>query len=614
MDKSICEIVREMEQNYINGSTTISKYVQFNQYENINKIDAYLNSKHISGDVDSLDREKPFFNIVTGAVNIWYRATDIDRKNIRIKATKRSDYIGAFLATIHLQEWMRREAFGTFLNEWGRTLARYGSAVLKFVEKDGRLVPLVVPWNRVVCDTVDFDNNVKIEKLYLTPAQLKRNKYYDQDTVKNLLDNLQSRETLDGQTRDNKNDYVELYEVHGEIELCYLTDKETDQDKYQQQVHVVSFVANADTGEYEDYTLYRGKESKDPYMITHLIKEEGRTQSIGAVEHLFESQWMQNHTAKAIKDQLDLASQLIFQTSDGSFVGRNMLTNIMTGDIVIHAENQPLTQVANNSHDITALQNFAAQWKVLAQDVTSTPDAIRGNTQPSGTPYALGSLLSENANSLFELMTENKGLHIETMMREYVIPFLEKKMDSTEEIAATLDSEGITQFDALYISSEVNRRDNQQLISHILSPEFTKLGTPLAQNLDPNQVSQDIQKDLSTLGEQRFIKPSHIPSKTWKEVFKDLEWAVDVIVTNESTDKQAVMTTLTTVLQTIAANPAVLTDPNMRMLFNQILEETGTISAVQLSQASAQPQPQLQSQLPQEPTQLTKQPSAQPNY
>ena len=99
-ESDICEIVRKMERDYTSGSTTISKYVEFNQYDNINKIEAYLNSKHISGDKDSMERDKPFFNIVTAAVNIWYRATDIDRKNIRIKATQLSQRVMAFLATI----------------------------------------------------------------------------------------------------------------------------------------------------------------------------------------------------------------------------------------------------------------------------------------------------------------------------------------------------------------------------------------------------------------------------------------------------------------------------------------------------------------------------------
>ena len=93
---------------------------------------------------------------------------------------------------------------------------------------------------------------------------------------------------------------------------------------------------------------------------------------------------MVNHTAKAIKDQLDLASKLIFQTSDNNFVGQNALLAIENGDIMTHAVNQPLTTIPNTSHDITSLQSFQQSWKALAQDITSTPDAISGTTMPSG--------------------------------------------------------------------------------------------------------------------------------------------------------------------------------------------------------------------------------------
>src|ERR1035437_7562315 len=91
-------LVRRLESNYIYGTTVVSKYVSKSMYEDLQKIDAYLNSKHTSGETDSLGREKPFFNIVTAAVNIWYRATDLDRKNIKVKPTKIKDTFMAFLA------------------------------------------------------------------------------------------------------------------------------------------------------------------------------------------------------------------------------------------------------------------------------------------------------------------------------------------------------------------------------------------------------------------------------------------------------------------------------------------------------------------------------------
>lgn len=464
-ETNIGSLIRELEDNYIDQNVQSGKYVSFDMHETIETIYAYLNSKHISGDVDDMGRDKPFFNIVTAASNIWYRATDIDRKNIRIKANKKEDVLKAFIATVHLQEFMRREAFGAFLNDWGLQLARYGSSVLKFVEKGGRLHSEVIPWNRLIVDPVNFEANPVIEVLELTPAQLRKNKAYDQEMVEALIDSVSSRENLDGQQKDNRKGYIKVYEIHGELPTSYLSEQ-GDEDDYVQQMHVISFV-KSDSG-YDDFTLVKGKE-KNPYLITHLIKEQDRTLGIGAVEHLFQSQWMVNHSQKAIKDHLDLASKLVFQTSDGSFASRNVLKSIESGDILVHAVNQPLTQMNNSSHDITQTQNWGSQWQNLAKEITSTPDAIAGNTFPSGTAYRQVAALQNEAHSLFEIMTENKGLAIEEILRTFIIPFIVKKMDTTEEIAATLDEQGLQKIDSIYIPNQAVKNVNRKIIEKALN-------------------------------------------------------------------------------------------------------------------------------------------------
>ena len=50
-----------------------------------------------------------------------------------------------------------------------------------------------------------------------------------------------------------------------------------------------------------------------------------------------------------------------------------------------------------------------------------------------------------------------------------------------------------------------------------------------------------------------------------------------------------VLQTLNTTLQTVASNPMVLNDPTMKMLFGQILSETGRISPIQLSSSTIMP-------------------------
>lgn len=595
MEETIHEIVRRVERNYVSGSTTISKYVNFDMLNTIETIDAYLNSVHTSGKEDSLGREKPFFNIVTSAVNIWYRATDIDRKDIRIKANNTKNTVPAFLASIYLQNWMKKARFGQFLNDWGRTLARYGSAVSKFVVKDGELVATVIPWNRIICDTVDFNAQPVIEKLYLTPSQLRQNPLYNQSVVEQLINSKQARTILDGTNQDNISEFIELYEVHGELSMAtYKQAKgqrvtKADKQTYRQQMHVISYVIE-DDGKLKDFNLYVGKEKKDPYMLSHLIKEDGRTLAIGAVEYLFDAQWMQNHTIKQMKDHLDLASKLIFQTSDTAFIGRNALTSIENGDVLIHKMNEPLTQINNGSHDITSLKLFADQWRVMSNELVSTPDSMKGTQPPSGTAYRLQEIITNESHSLFEIMTENKGLAIEDMLREHVIPYIKTKLDTKEEIMATLDAQGIAEIDSIYVPIQAAKNFNDRT-KPMLTKMLTDQNAEIPQPFDKAQEQSAVQENLQKMGNKRAFTPDELGLITWKEYFKDLEWEVDVEVTNESTDKQAVLTTLSTALQTIASNPAILQDPNAKMLFSAILTETGRISPLQIAHTAPTPMP-----------------------
>jgi hypothetical protein len=492
--------------------------------------------------------------------------------------------VPAFIANIILQDWMKKADFGVFLNKWGRVQATHGGAVSKFVEKDSDLVCSVIPWNKLISDDIDFDNNVKIEKLFYTPGQLRQNKAYDQETVDKLIKARQGRELIDGTRVDNLSDYIEVYEVQGLLPNCVLTGKEEDEDVYSEQLHIVSFIGNDKKGD-DTFVLYEGKVKQSPYLLDNLIPEDGRALGIGAVEHLFNAQWMTNHSAKLIKDQLDLASKIIFQTADDSYLGRNALTNIETGDIMIHKPNSPLAQVNNQSHDISSLQSFSNQWQNLAKEITSTPDAISGATQPAGTAYRTVAILNQESHSLFELMTENKGLAIERMCRRFIIPYIKKKMNNKDEITAILTDEQIKQIDAWFIPNEAIKRVNAKILDRVLS-----MNQPDVQPITPgenqemlNTEAQDIQAQLGTLGNQRFIVPSDIDDRSWKEWFDDFDWEIEVEVTNEQSDKAAMLETLTTLLGTIASNPQVLENPQTKRIFTKAVELSGAMSPVELS-------------------------------
>lgn len=591
------ELVTRAENDYIRGTTKISKYVDFDMYETINTIEAYLNSKHISGEYDTLGREKPFFNIVVSASNIWYRATDIDRKNIKVKSTKSKDDVNAFLATIYLQYWMTKSGFASFLNDWGRVLARYGSAVVKFSVVDGELLCKVVPWSTLIVDQIDFENNLKIEVLEMTEQQLRQKEGYDQEVVDDLINTKKARETIGRQKKDNKNNYFKVYEVHGNISKYYLTGNENDKNVFVNQLHVLTFLgAKTDRkNDWKEYTLYKGQE-EDPYMITHLIKEDGRTLSIGAVEHLFQAQWMQNHTAKSIKDQLDLASKLIFQTADGAFVGQNALTSIETGDILIHEFNKPLTQINNNSHDITSLQSFGEQWKRLGNEITGISESMLGVAPKSGTAWRQTEALLQESYSLFELMTENKGNHIEEMLRRFVIPYIRKyKLNNSDEIVATLEGHDLNKIDTKFIKNWSVKESNKIIKNKILNAKTPEeLPTQQEQQMLIESMQNSGNSDLKERGNTRFVSPSEVD---WKTQFKDIEWELEIDITGENKDRQAMLATYNTALTTVM-NPAYAQNKQAQMIVGKILRATGDLSEMELASMPSPMQPTSTGEIP----------------
>jgi hypothetical protein len=579
------ELVRKSESIYRNGNTNISRYVTFDLLENLERIDAYANSKHVSGQSDSQGREKPFFNICTSAINVWYRATDIDRKDIRVRPTQLKDTLKAFIATQLLDKWMREANFGKTLNTWGKSLAKNGSSVLKFVEKDGELIIKVMPWQDIIIDSVSFEDNPVIEILQLTPAQLRMNTNYDKEQVEELIEAVETRETADGQKKDTKAEYIKLYEIHGNLPLSYLTGDEKDEYTYVQQMHVISSV-ESQNGDVNDFSLVSGKEKKSPYMITHLIEEENRSQSIGAVEHLFEAQWMQNHTAKAIKDHLDLASKLIFQTSDGNFVGQNALSAIENGDIMVHAPNEPLSQLNNSSHDIASLQSYGQQWKSIGNENTGVSEAMLGVTPKSGTAWRQTEAILQESHSLFEVMTENKGLHIEDMMREYVLPYIKKTLKNKDEIMAVLEDHDIKMIDSIYVPNKATEITNNAIVEMVLNDEQP---TPEDQLMMQSIAERGVEKSLEENGNKRFFSPSEATDKNWSDILDGMVWDLEVDVTGEQSDTQSIMATLSTLYQIAAGSGDVET---ANLVKNKILLQTGLVSPLELSTSNKAQQPQ----------------------
>jgi hypothetical protein len=202
---------------------------------------------------------------------------------------------------------------------------------------------------------------------------------------------------------------------------------------------------------------------------------------------------------------------------------------------------------------------------------------------PSGTAFKQAAIIQSEADGNLNLMLENKGLHLERMFREHITPYVIGKLNNAEEIVTTLDAYGIDKIDKKFISSKAAELFNRKVIDAILRDDYSNMP-----NLQEEEVS--VREDLSELGGTRFLKPSEIPTRTWKDIMKDFEANIVYEITGENEEKQAVLDTLSSVFNTIVAMGGRPMSKEETTVFNKILDQTRALSPLEISLLASEQQ------------------------
>ena len=133
--------------------------------------------------------------------------------------------------------------------------------------------------------------------------------------------------------------------------------------------------------------------------------------------------------------------------------------------------------------------------------------------------------------------------------------------------------QGIKEIEDKYVKNEAVRRYNRNIIDSVINGQ-------MPDTKDVTQIEQEVRGELNDLGNQRFFKPSEI---NWKKEFENIDLdQIEVEITGESNDTQAMLTTIDKAL-TIVANPTYQQNKQAQYLVNKALTKTGFLSPVELS-------------------------------
>lgn len=557
MDKltTIYDLIRNEETAYQTLPVTVIDGYEWNMSEHIKKTVLYSNSRYSSGKLG----DRPFKNIIRPILNLQHRAEGFDVKDIQLFVDNPKDYYKSFLCKKFHEKWARANEIDTFIDDLVESYVDFGGALIKDVND---IKPEVVPWQRVAfCDQTDILSGTIAEKHFYAPDQLRDMEKKGWKYIEEVLVLAENSKSDDKGIKKSKTPgrYVEVYEVHGMFPNYWLEDYEGDDDasEYTRQLHICTFYKD-ETGEDQGITLYAGKEAELPYKFIARDKVYGRTLGFGGAEELFEAQIWVNYDQIRIKDMLDAAANVIYKTTDESFLTRNKnLNKLNTGDVVVVADGKDVGQLNTQPMNLMLFENSVKEWENHARQMGAATESIMGESPSAGTPFALQQLITAESHSLHEYRKGKLATFLDMVYMEWVIPHIVREITKGQEFLSELELDELQQVADSLVVCEANKAIRKLILSG-------KMVTPEQVDAYKEVVRDKFMKG----GNKKFIK-------IIKDEFKDAPITVRVNIAGKQKDLASRVDKLTNIFRQILAAPGVLDDPRMAKIFNEILESSG---------------------------------------
>ncbi|MBP7540369.1 MAG: hypothetical protein KA802_10525 [Saprospiraceae bacterium] len=577
MDKTIFKEVNEIISTYNNKSVQIIDGLYYNQFQTIKKIEFYWNSQYINGQLDEIGRIKPFYNISKFRVNVATRATDLDVKDVRITSDNKNDRVRSMLLNHELKNWFKEADFSKLLNDFGKTRAKYGGALIKkYIEtEDGKkeLKIELVEWKNVITDQTDIENGVIIEVHYMSPSELSK-KIGVWDNAEDAMKLATKSRGIKGNKDQASEKKIPIYEVHGEFPENYNPETpDGNPNKYQKMQFII---AGNETN--RQVLLWSEVEDENPYRYLAWDYVAGRGLGVGIVEDGFEAQMWTNDAVIAEKNVMDLVGKVFIKTNSKQ-LGNNILSDMDNGQVIELEDGADANLLNLAPSSLPQFQNTVERWNTQYERATNTFDAVTGEQLPSNTTLGSVAIQSAQASSFFDYRREEAGIFWTEVLMDWVLPYLIKQINKEHILTSDFSIEELKMIDNAFAVNEANNRVKQAILSgNIITAE------------DYDQALEAFTQFIGQDGKRRYLE---IP----KDYFKDYEDNLTIDITGETRNKQVALQTLSTILSQVASNPAILQDPTLSQIFNEILEISG-VNIIPVTQPQQQQAPQQQKQVP----------------
>ena len=528
----IAGISKNENARYMTGK---SKSYEFSQWETVNLIDLYYNSKFESGVMDSEGQRKIFMNICKFRADVASKQIDLDVKDFVFYPEDATSEWGATFLSREFKQWAKENYFGELINICVENFPRYGWIVLKEVAGHLEFVPLQTLRNQQDAKSLAEATFVIIEHKEMSLDDMNAMKGWNTENI-NLPNGKRTT----------------VYERYGFVSLAQYkkangeTVEDGDDDVMVDCLTIMTI--DAAPKKIDGNILFMEKITERPFVEAHWATQHGRLMGIGEIENQFENQIGSNLSFNLYRRQLLWSSKKVFQSPDDN-IARNLVKDVKDGDVLKISPNGNITQVDMGNRAAGDFANFSGILEKNSDQKSFTYEVATGASLPSGTPFRLGVVLSNAVNSHFDLKREKLGLLLKRAMQELVLPNFKKEFSREHLISMFSDEEGFGTLKDIVTKLEINSRIKE----HLLNGEMPNVDT----------IKADIEEQMS--------KKNYLFIKIPDSFYKDIKYKIGLTVTGEEIDIPKKIETLTNLYTSLSQRQ----DPRADFVLARILSYTG---------------------------------------
>jgi hypothetical protein len=579
---TVYDYIIQEETAYKTMKVPIVDGYDFGMYEHIQKTILYKNSKFSTG---ADDGSRPFKNIIRPILNVAYQSENIEVKDIQPFVDDAEDYYLSFLVKKFHDGWAIRNDIDVFLDDLVESYVDFGG-VLAWKANQSR--PVITPWSRIAfCDQTDILSAPICEKFSYSPSELS-DQPFDKDKIDEALTMFEAERTVNLSTGTKKartpGRFITVYRVHGQLPTWWLEDKYENNevytsfnnaDPYTLQTQYITYYED-DKGGKHGICLFKTREKNLRYKFKARDKIFGRALGFGGVEELFEAQVWTNYSIIQVKEMLDVASLVLLQTADPAYATRNKISDLQKGTILVHEPNSPLEPVDTQPINLPLFEKSAEDWEEHARVTGAATDPQLGIEPSSGTPFRLQDLVLNTGKDLHRYRQGQIASFISELYRDWIFDYLITDMKKGDRWLSELSLDEMQQLADTVSTNMANEKMNELVIQK---------GKIISQ-ADYDTYKKAVSASFMKGGNKKFLELAT------NEV-NEIPIEVHVNVAGKQKDLNSLTDKLTNIFRQVIANPAVLQNPAIAKIFNQLLEGAG-LSAVDFSgleTPSGNPQP-----------------------